>query len=96
MVIALIAIYAVSVTFALGCWLRRRGLGLTWALLAVPLSAAARWGSGSVWIFSSKCSDVQVCDGGGFLAFTASSAVALTIGMVSSILGLLLLRRVTG
>jgi hypothetical protein len=92
MIVALIAIFAFGVTFALGYWLRWKGLHSTWALLAVPLLVVLLWGGGSLWIFSTKCRDIQVCDGGGFLAFSAGMAVALAIGVVSSILGLLLLR----
>jgi hypothetical protein len=92
MAIALLITCAVLVTFALGYWLRSKELRPTWVLLAAPLSVAMLWGGGSLWIFSAKCSDIQVCDSGGFLAFTAGMTVALAISLASSILGFLLLR----
>jgi hypothetical protein len=75
-----------------GLFVRRKGWRLPWALLPVPVLVLLLWGLGGAWIFSRACVDVQTCDGGGFLAFSVSMAVLLAIGLLSSIIGLLLLR----
>ena len=67
----------------------RKGWKLPWALLPVPVLVLLLWALGGAWIFSRACVDVQICDGGGFLAFSMSMAVMLVISLLSSIIGLL-------
>ena len=87
MFIFLIVASSILIAIGSGLFVRRKGWGLPWALLPVPVLVLLLWVLGGAWIFSRNCVDVQICDSGGFLAFTASMVALLVISLLSSMAG---------
>jgi hypothetical protein len=89
MFVFLIIASSILIAIGSGLFVLRKGWRLPWALLPVPVLVLLLWALGGTWVFSRTCVDVQICDGGGFLAFSVNMAVLLVISLLSSIIGLL-------
>ena len=82
----------VCVAVLAGLILRRLGQSEWWGLFVPAIAALILWIAGSVWIFSSVCGDVQTCDSGGWLAFSAEVVVASLLVTLGAGIGCLAIR----
>jgi hypothetical protein len=71
--------------------LARRHRKPEWVALIAPITfSAALWVAGSEWVSSPQCSDIQTCDSGGWLAFSASIAIVATVSVFGGVVLLVL------
>lgn len=87
MFVFLIVASSILIAIGSGLFVRGKGWRLQWAFLPAPVLVLLLWVLCGAWIFSRNCVDVQICDSGGFLAFTASMAALLVISLLSSMVG---------
>ena len=81
------------VAFLFGRLARRFGHSVWWGIGAPAIAVLLLWLGGTGWIFSSACRDVQTCDSGGWLAFSASMVIVLALVMPGALIGCLAARR---
>jgi hypothetical protein len=87
---ALVIIGIVASLISLGGCLFAEKMGIRIFLLGLlPVGGSILlWGLGSAWIFSPYCTPFDICDSGGWLAFSAGLAVLFLPVLVGNIIGL--------